>query len=120
VIKLTNFQGLWITSVSLWKTPHNIAGQLDFVKPTRRYLFHRFGKSSLPSLSISILAVFHMKTANIIGEHKNKMRRIAINDPNTSIMIFSFVFYFSCVFFFIANRLRRIATAQFLNAFYFI
>jgi hypothetical protein len=33
---------------------------------------------------------------------------------------FIFMFYFACVFFFIANRLRRITATQFLNAFYFI
>jgi hypothetical protein len=33
---------------------------------------------------------------------------------------FIFMFDLACVFFFIANRLRRITAAQFLNAFYFI
>ena len=110
--------------------PHKIPGVVDKCrKPVDNppqdcgpicYLFQRLGKSSLPSLSISILLAFHIYTAKIIGEHKNKIRMIAKIDPIKSVITLSLVFYFACVFLFITNRLRRITATQFLNSFYFI
>lgn len=58
---------------------------------------------------------------NAIGKSNPAIKKIPITAPITSVIKFFFsVFKFTCVFFFIANRLRRITAAQFLNAFYFI
>jgi hypothetical protein len=65
--------------------------------------------------------LFHTLYATYSGAAIAKIIPIEITPAIKLVMIrILFVFYFACVSFFIANRLRRITAAQFLNAFYFI
>jgi hypothetical protein len=74
--------------------PAHMGAAAPFVKRTRRrlpayLLSQRYGKSSWPSLSISILELCNMYTAKIIGEHKKNINMIPIKDPIMSVIFYS-------------------------------